>query len=181
MHICGNVLKLSDYPKSTTEPTYQPTELPLKKTLREWLDSWGVAYEVDTDEAEKYFVECPYKQHHTDGICKPKDAYVFVNESGKFAYHCSHASCKSGGRATWESFKEGHGIRNASSGGHRVHSSEPPEPVRLPVEETDKIGRSKASGVSARDLQRILDALSANEVIMLTSRDKGGCQITRIN
>lgn len=144
VHICGNVLKLSDYPKTTSELTPNPNPIPTtpNKTLREWLDSWNVVYETDTGESQKYFVECPYKQHHTDGICNPKDAYVFVNESGKFAYHCSHASCKSSGRATWEAFKEGYGIRNTSGNGgssHQVHNVDPPEPVRLPEEETEDI------------------------------------------
>ena len=146
VHICDNVLKLSDYPKNTpdtlpttpTPTTSTRTELP-KKTLREWLDTWNITYDADASVSEKYFVECPYKQHHTDGICKPKDAYVFVNEQGKFAFHCSHASCKSAGRTTWESFKDGYGIRNTSGGGHRVHNSDPPEPVRLPAEETEEI------------------------------------------
>ena len=151
VHICGNTLKLSDYPKNTdtltttatqaTPNTQARTEYP-KKTLREWLGTWSIAYEEDAGVSEKYFVECPYKQHHTDGICKPKDSYVFVNESGKFAFHCSHASCKSAGRTTWKSFKEGYGVRTDSGtggGGYRVSNSEPPEPKRLPAEETEDI------------------------------------------
>lgn len=144
VHICDNVLKLSDYPKNTLDPLPTPaaattsTTEYTKKTLREWLGTWNIAYDADAGVSEKYFVACPYKQHHTDGICKPKDAYVFVNESGKFAFHCSHASCKSAGRTTWKSFKNGYGIRNAG-GGYRVHNSAPPEPIRLPAEETEDI------------------------------------------
>ena len=144
VHICDNVLKLSDYPKNTLAPLPTPSAATTstteytKKTLREWLGTWNIAYDADAGVSEKYFVACPYKQHHTDGICKPKDAYVFVNESGKFAFHCSHASCKSAGRTTWESFKNGYGIRNAG-GGYRVHNSAPPEPIRLPAEETEDI------------------------------------------
>ena len=46
---------------------------------------------------------------------------------------------------------------------------------------SNKIGRNKASGVSARDLQRIIDALAANEVVLLTPIEPRGSQITRIN
>lgn len=144
VHICGNTLKLSDYQKNTpetlptTSKTQARTEYP-KTTLREWLGMHSIAYEEDTGVSEKYFVECPYKQHHTEGKCKPKDAYVFVNESGKFAYHCSHASCKSAGRTNWESFKEGYGIRKVDGGKYRVHNSQAPEPKRLPVEDTEDI------------------------------------------
>ena len=153
VHICGNTLKLSDYPKNTPE-TFAPeeaapttataaprTEVP-KKSLRDWLGESGIAYEADAGVSEKYFVECPYRQHHTEGINNPKDAYVFVNESGKFAFHCSHASCKSAGRTTWECFKAGHGIQNNGSGGgskYKVSNSEPPEPKRLPAEEMEDI------------------------------------------
>lgn len=155
VHIRGNTLKLSDYLKKTSEtvPTEdaststtssasegrQPSQSLPKKTLREWLGAWGIPYDADANKSEKYFVVCPYKQHHTDGICKAKDAYVFVNEEGKFAFHCSHASCKSAGRTTWESFKEGYGIRPSSSGGFRVKDGEEHEPVRLPAEETEVI------------------------------------------
>lgn len=145
VHICDNTLKLSDYPKQTPEtlPTTPTPNTPAKtqpqKTLRDWLGTWNIAYEADSDKSEKYFVECPYKQHHTDGICKPKDAYVFVNETGKFAFHCSHASCKSAGRTTWESFKEGSGIRPSSTGGYRVSEGEEHEPVRMAAEETEDI------------------------------------------
>lgn len=149
VHICGNTLKLSDYPKNASDTlpttatqatpnTSARTELP-KKTLREWLGAWGISYDADANKSEKYFVECPYKQHHTDGICKPKDSYVFVNESGKFAFHCSHASCKSAGRTTWESFKEGYGVQPSSSGGYRVSEGEEHEPVRMTEEETEDI------------------------------------------
>lgn len=144
VHICGNTLKLSDYQKNaagtlpTTPNTRARTEYPTK-TLREWLGMHSIAYEEDAGVSEKYFVECPYKQHHTEGKCNPKDAYVFVNESGKFAFHCSHASCKSAGRTNWESFKEGYGIRKVDGGKYRVHNSNPPEPKRLPVEDTEDI------------------------------------------
>ena len=149
VHICGNTLKLSDYPKKTFETpvtgqlttspmTTSPTTSTTKETLRDWLGTWNIAYEADAGVSGKYFVACPYKHHHTDGICNPKDAYVFVNESGKFAFHCSHASCKSAGRTTWESFKEGYGVRPSSSGGYRVGNVEH-EPVRMAEGETEDI------------------------------------------
>ena len=40
------------------------------------------------------------------------------------------------------------------------------------TELSNRIGRNKASGVSARDLQRIIEALASNEVIMLTSLEQ---------
>ena len=152
VHICGNTLKLSDYPKNapetfteqatttTTATNASRTEYP-KKTLRDWLGTWNIAYDADPGVSEKYFVRCPYSEHHTEGKCNPKDAYVFVNESGKFAFHCSHASCKSAGRTTWDSFKAGYGIRKSPGGGngYQISKSEPPEPMRLPAEDMEDI------------------------------------------
>ena len=70
-----------------------------------------VIQHTPADEPDKYYVDCPFSAGHTDGIQKPKDSYVFVNESGKFAYHCSHTSCQKGGKTTWESFRNAHGIK----------------------------------------------------------------------
>lgn len=144
VHICGNTLKLSDYQQNTPEAfTEQPTKASgteyQKKTLRDWLGEWGIDHEAASDVSEKYFVRCPYSEHHTEGKCNPKDAYVFVNESGKFAFHCSHASCKSAGRTTWDSFKLGYGIRKGEGGKYKISKSEPPEPKRLPAEDLEDI------------------------------------------
>lgn len=150
VHICGNTLKLSDYQKNepvtlteqattTTTATTASRAALQKKTLRDWLVEWDIDHDADPGVSEKYFVQCPYKHHHTEGKCNHKDAYVFVNESGKFAFHCSHASCKSAGRTTWESFKAGHGIRKGDGGKYKISNSEPPEPKRLPAEDLEDI------------------------------------------
>lgn len=47
---------------------------------------------------------------------------------------------------------------------------------------SNKIGRNKKSGVSSRDLQRILEALTSNEIIMMHVPESGrGVRIIRIN
>ena len=151
-----NVLSLDEYLQKTEPPPARPEPqqnifnkkaqarvAPLKtKTLEEWLREWSIAYEADTKREGKFFVQCPYKHHHTDGVCKPKDAYVFENDTGQFAYHCSHTSCKSSGRATWESFKNGHGIQSRREQ-YEVRTRNPvsqepaPEPYTEPKEETE--------------------------------------------
>ena len=107
--IPNNTLLLKDYPHTTPKSEQKRTVSSTKPvSLAEYLDQHCLPY---TQENDKYFVECPFKHHHTGGVCKPKDAYVFENTEGKFAYHCSHTSCKSTGRTTWEAFREAHGIR----------------------------------------------------------------------
>ena len=112
----GNVLKLSDYlmPKSEPEPApkSKPEPKPTEKRLDDFLSEHGIEFEPCPKQAEKYFVRCPYSDHHTDGIAKPKDSYVFVNSDGKYAFKCSHDSCKVGNRSTWQAFKDGYSIRN---------------------------------------------------------------------
>ena len=114
-HNCGNILSLDDYPFIPSEPKTagesQP-RLDLEITLDQWLRDHGIAYTA-ADESGKYFVECPYKDNHTGGINKPKDAYVF---GVPFAFHCSHASCKKNNHTTWDAFKKGNGIVNGSGG-----------------------------------------------------------------
>ena len=135
VHICDNILSLSDYPFVEPTPRTAPSAAAIlpSKTLREWLDKWHINYETDTAIADKYFVQCPFTSNHTDSICKTKDAYVFVNEDSRFAFHCSHTSCQSGGRTTWESFKAGLGITNSKpipkQTASKVAEPEPPRTV----------------------------------------------------
>ena len=104
-----NVLALSDYPYMPPKTELKPKAISEGSVhLVDYLTQHSIAY---TQDGNKYFVECPFKEHHTNGICKLKDAYVFENAEGKFAYHCSHASCKSAGRTTWDSFRDAHGIQ----------------------------------------------------------------------
>ena len=116
--ICDNVLKLSDYPMPQEKPKLRATSKRAAgvsdKTLDVFLTEHNIAYEACAKKANKYFVQCPFSEYHTDGICKPKDAYVFVNAEGAFAFHCSHTSCRSAGRSSWQAFKEGYNIRNVT-------------------------------------------------------------------
>lgn len=131
--ICGNVLKLADYPMPPEEPEPEPASTskppPTEKRLDTFLSEHGIEYEACPKQSEKYFVRCPYAEHHTNGVCKPKDAYVFVNSDAKFAFHCSHHSCKAGDRSTWQGFKDGYGIRNSEAYTHKGQGrpcSDPP-------------------------------------------------------
>ena len=130
--IVENVLSLSDYPDTPPPKPVQAVQkavptatavstpkaapaLDTVTTLKDFLDKHkNIAYTPCEKKSEKYFVQCPYTEHHTGGICKPKDSYVFTNTDSKFAFHCSHTSCKSAGRTTWQSFKDGYGIKSKS-------------------------------------------------------------------
>ena len=161
--------------KQTDTETYDG---PKDITLDGFLRHHHIAYEADTKESEKYFVRCPYGNDHTDGICNPKDSYVFVNEVGKFAYHCSHTSCKSSGRTTWKAFKAGHGIREYEPREHRKRTG------RIRKTETDMdIATSRAdsdteppatSSVARAETDNISDIhqrLRESFSKILTSRD----------
>ena len=75
-------------------------------TLREWLDRHQIPYtEKPYKGTFKYQVDCPHNQSH-----KKPDAWV-TDEGGTWQFSCSHNSCK-GERATWNAFKEAHGIKN---------------------------------------------------------------------
>ena len=111
-HICGNTLKLSDYPleEIKEQKTFNiENKTKPNETLREFLDRHNIAYEP-SKESNKFYVECPYKAGHASGKNGKTDAYVFGDASG-WAFNCSHTSCKQAGRSTWESFKEGFGIQ----------------------------------------------------------------------
>ena len=143
--IIENVLSVSDYP-DTPPPKAVPTAkavstaptLDTDTKLNEFLDKHSISYTPCSKESEKYFVECPNKEQHTKGICKEKDAYVFTNTDSKFAFHCSHTSCKAAGRTTWQAFKDGYGIKSSVS-----YSKPKAESEQTPVENGFEVKEKK--------------------------------------
>lgn len=139
--IYGNVLKLSDYPIPEDHPKLTAPRkragFSIDKTLDAFLTEHNIDFEPCLKQSGKYFVRCPFTEHHTDAICKPKDAYVFVNLEGAFAFHCSHVSCKFSGRTTWQAFKKGYGIQNVHPQPVARFCSDP-IPVPVPVETAEK-------------------------------------------
>lgn len=108
VHVCGNILKLSDYPvPSPVEPppkkesTTAPTE-----SLQEFLDRHHVSY-TPADKPNKFYVECHNKERHSK--TGPTDSYCF-DDGRAWSFHCSHATCQQSGQSTWEAFKRGFGI-----------------------------------------------------------------------
>ena len=121
-HICGNILNLDDYPlEPETEEIKKPVENKQEsiETLQAFLNRHNVDYEPSHD-SNKFYVQCPYKDGHTDGKSGKTDAYVFSDASG-WAFNCSHTSCKQAGRTTWESFRAGMKIpcKDTTHGGSR--------------------------------------------------------------
>ena len=107
-HICGSTLNLADYPfEPKTDEIKKPIENKQEpvETLQEFLNRHNITYEPSND-SNKFYVECPYKDGHTDGKSGKTDAYVFSDASG-WAFNCSHTSCKQAGRTTWENFRDG--------------------------------------------------------------------------
>ena len=133
--ICGNVLSLQDYP-------FQPTKRPETpqaaskdaiptQTLQDYLRVYRIEHTPAPD-SHKFYVDCPYKEYHTGGKQGRTDSYVF--DDGKWAFHCSHASCQASGRSTWEAFLIGYGIKKSE---YKDSSRKPPAPV--PEEEHDPV------------------------------------------
>ena len=107
-HICGSTLNLDDYPyEPETEEIKQPIEKKQEsnETLQAFLTRHSITYEPSND-SNKFYVECPYKNGHASGKNGKTDAYVFGDASG-WAFNCSHTSCKQAGLTTWESFRAG--------------------------------------------------------------------------
>lgn len=131
--ICGNVLKLSDYPISDPQPDPQPTKHSVEdKATDDKLAKILNENNINFDPRPRggFFVRCPNSKQHTDGICNHTDAYVFVSDSGGYAFHCSHASCQTSGKSTWRGFKEGYNIRNGTQTHTSTTAAPPPVPVR---------------------------------------------------
>ena len=117
-HFQRNILKLSDYPyvepeeqQELPQETSTPTDHDTDGALEDFLQKHNIEYTPDQKSQHKFFVGCPFKEGHTDGICNLKDAFVTDRPQGqykgKWGFHCSHASCKSKGNDTWEAFREG--------------------------------------------------------------------------
>ena len=111
--VCGNVLSLQDYPFTPpVENSRLSTQIAdFDDTLPAFLDRHKIDYQ-GSNEPGKYFVECPYKAHHTGGEHGRTDAYVFDDGRG-WGFYCSHASCAN--QRTWEAFKTGNGIENGTT------------------------------------------------------------------
>ena len=133
-HICGNILSLKDYPKPVKppQPTFEPqtnqNKQDFNETLPEYLTRHQIPYK-NTDDPNKFYVDCPYSERHTGGKQGPTDSFVFDNGTA-WAFYCSHAHCKN--NRTWAAFKDGYGLSN---GYHKqkmtAHKPEPTEPIKV--------------------------------------------------
>lgn len=109
VHICGNVLKIADFPyvEPQLEISKKPPKPPRKREVT--LDEFIKEYNISTIKPRPkggYFVECPWASTHASGQNGDTDAYVWENSDGTFAFNCSHATCKKAARTTWEAFRE---------------------------------------------------------------------------
>lgn len=114
--IPGNILKLSDYPYQEPPPTDSSPHNEDSATddeLQVLLAANNIQFEPRPRGG--FFVRCPHTEQHTGGICGRTDAYVFVGDSGGYAFHCSHASCQSTGKSTWAAFKDGNNLKSVRS------------------------------------------------------------------
>ena len=113
-HICGNILRLEDYPIPEEPPkTYtQQQTFDSDERLDEFLRRHNIPY-TETKTPDKFYVDCPYKDGHTGGKQGPTDSYVFDDGTGTgWAFYCSHAHCAN--KRTWQAFKDGNGIKNGN-------------------------------------------------------------------
>ena len=126
--IFGNTLRLSDYPSPPVEKGVgsgvatagygtrkqnKPCQIQSGTPATDAdLETYLAHNNIERTPREKggFFIKCENTSNHTGGICKPKDAYVFVSDQGGFAKYCSHTSCKSSGRNTWQSFRIGYSL-----------------------------------------------------------------------
>ena len=142
-HICGNILKLDNYPMPKPKETRQAPKSNGNgpdETLEQFLRRHNIAFTLGK-QSGKFYVECPYKNGHTGGKQGKTDSYVFDDGSG-WAYYCSHAHC--GDKRTWQAFKDGMGIKNGngkSNGNNKGYSYQPPA-VSQPPPTEDQIERS---------------------------------------
>lgn len=123
----GSTLKPSDYPYQETENTEDKAEGATTDTseaetaLKKVLEDNDIPYTIRKKGG--FYVRCPYSEFHTGGLCGPTDAYVSIGTegvyTGKFAFLCSHDSCKMAGRRTWAAFKAGYGIKSS----HRTYTA----------------------------------------------------------
>ena len=145
-HICGSTLNLDGYPfEPETEEIKKPIENKQEpvETLQEFLNRHKIAYEP-SKESNKFYVQCPYKDGHTNGKSEKTDAYVFGDASG-WAFNCSHTSCKQAGHTTWESFRVGMKIprKDTSHGGSRKHAGRKSNAEKLAETKTPDLFNGK--------------------------------------
>ena len=121
-HICGNILKLQDYPQNivTEKPKPKPKnkkqqELTLNESLEDFLKRHNITYTLSKD-SNKYYVDCPYQNGHTGQKQGATDSYVFDDGTG-WAFYCSHAHCIN--NRTWDAFKKGYNIKNGINSSKR--------------------------------------------------------------
>ena len=139
-HICGNILKLKDYPLAVRKPKERihQESLDISETLENFLQRHHIAYAHSKDTG-KFYVDCPYKAGHTDGKQGKTDSYVFDDGTG-WAFYCSHAHCVN--NRTWNAFKAGHNISNGNDFQKRSanYVSDPPPPPPGPedIEQSDE-------------------------------------------
>lgn len=113
--IYDNTLRLSDYPIPEPENRTRDTQAVGSATdaaLYNILTKNSIPFQVRPKGG--FFVRCPNSEQHTDGRCRRTDSYVFVGDSGAFAFHCSHTSCQSTGKSSWAAFKNGYSIKGQS-------------------------------------------------------------------
>lgn len=117
--ILGNILRVSDYPYQAPdlEPQDEPQDTNTPNENRATDDDLYRLLNENNIACEPrprggFYVRCPNSEQHTGGRCGRTDAYVFIGDSGAFAYHCSHASCQATGKSTWAAFKEGYSLKS---------------------------------------------------------------------
>jgi len=110
--IPGNTLRTRDYPYHEPEPAENnghAQESATDDDLYNLLNENNI--QCESRPKGGFFVRCPNTEQHTDGICNRTDAYVFIGDTGAFAFHCSHASCQTTQKSTWAAFKEGYNLK----------------------------------------------------------------------
>lgn len=96
----GNVIEIPEIKGTTQAPKEQPQRQKQLPRGSNYLKDWLVANNVDfteTKESNKFQIDCPWGDEHSDGICNRNDAFV-KEYYGKWYFHCSHATCKSNKR-----------------------------------------------------------------------------------
>ena len=100
-HIFGNVISIPKttgeiFTNSTTAKKEQDQPQQESNYLVDWLQENNVEFD-HTKESNKFQVDCPWGDEHSDGICHRKDAFV-TEHYNKWYFHCSHATCKTNKR-----------------------------------------------------------------------------------
>ena len=146
VEILGNVLTLKlflDYKIPETTPSLLPAEphtngsnlnghkkIPSPPpqlngkdmTLDEFIREYRIPT-ISPRERGGHFVRCPWESQHVSGSNKDKDAYIWENTNGTFAFNCSHATCKKRGN-TWALYREA--VAPKKHGGSRANSGRKP-------------------------------------------------------